>query len=229
MSRISLATRRRSVPAIPASAWPGTVQTIRYVPGSIDREPDPLGLARPCAGIDVGQPFDLPVVEDRVVVAERQDDRPSPPRTRRSAGANAASRAVTARRRGAGVDPAVGGHDAAGQPERRERDRREEPGLAQAAERARAGGRDGGDSRSRVVRPRSRRELATTVTDESAIAPAASAGERAIPNAGIEDAHRDRDEHDVVGERPEQVLADRPSSSPGTGRWRPGRRADRRR
>ena len=50
--------------------------------------------------------------------------------------------------------------------------------------------------------------MATTDTDDSAIAAAASAGFRVIPNAGYRIAHRDRDQHDVVGERPEQVLAD---------------------
>ena len=59
---------------MPASAWPSTVQRTTYVPGRSSDEAQALGLAGPRAGIDVGHAFDLPVVEDRVVVGERDDD-----------------------------------------------------------------------------------------------------------------------------------------------------------
>ena len=123
---------------------------------------------------------------------------------------------------------AVGGQHAAGHDERGDGHGAEEPGVPEAPERAPRGRCRGRRPAARRT-PRRRSELATTLTDERAIAPAARAGERLIPKAGYEHAHRDRDEHDVVGERPEQVLADDRSSSPATGRWPRRRRAGRRR
>ena len=107
-----------------------------------------------------------------------------PASTRTSAGVNAVSRAVTVDCVAPAVDPAVGGHDTARQPERRQRDRAEEPRLAQPAERAGPADAMGRLAAARRT-TRSRSALATTVTDDSAIAPAASAGERAMPNGGI--------------------------------------------
>lgn len=43
-------------------------------PGRGGDEADPLGLTRPCPGVDIGDALDLPVMEDRVVVRELRDD-----------------------------------------------------------------------------------------------------------------------------------------------------------
>ena len=56
--------------------------------------------------------------------------------------------------------------------------------------------------------PRSRRAFETTVTDDSAMAPGGQDRVEQDPGERVEDAHRDRDQDRVVGERPEQVLAD---------------------
>src|SRR5258706_8316891 len=80
-----------------------------------------LGLARPGSRVDVGQPLDIPVVEDRVRVRESNDDeaaRPDPNLCRLEA--NIARRYGDVG--GAGVDRPVGRHRAAGEPERDNRD-----------------------------------------------------------------------------------------------------------
>ena len=101
----------------------------------IHPEADPLRLAGPCAGIDVGEALDLPVVEDRVVVGELDDDE------RACRDADLLGREGDIARPDLDVDRAridgpIGGQDAARDPERGKRDDREEPRLADPPERA---------------------------------------------------------------------------------------------
>ena len=152
-----------------------------YVPGSSIAEPDPLGLARASPGVDVGEALDLPVVEDRVVVREGQHDRLAGRDShvgRDEASIPGHDRDVVAPRsmpRSAAITPpatAEGG-------ERRRRRGTRPPGADAPPRRPIRC-----DASGRASKPRSRSEFATTATDDSAIAAAAKAGDRAMPKAG---------------------------------------------
>ena len=110
-----------STPTIPASAWPGHRAEDRGT-CRVGRSGSGSGAVWPgrAGGVDVGQPLDHPVVEDRVLVDELEDDEPARPLTWTSAGVNADvagdHRRAASRR---GVDRPVGRGDAGDDAERR--------------------------------------------------------------------------------------------------------------
>jgi hypothetical protein len=101
--------------------------------GLVDPEADLLRLPRTCAGVDVGEPLDLPVVEDRVVVTEREGDR--------ATGIDGEVGRLVPRfasdhgeLRGTGIDPPIGCRHAACDTQCREGHGTEERRFAQAAQ-----------------------------------------------------------------------------------------------
>ena len=199
-----------SVPTIPASSCPGTVHRKRYVPGaSMTKRSEVVWPGRAPASTFASpstiQSWNVPSALVNSTTVQR------PAWMRISVGSNATSRATTIdplRRR---IDRAVCGVDAPSQAEREQRDDPQERTVTDRGEAPATP--DIEPARPRLHAPETQRVRHDRDTRERH----RRGGERRVQGHArerIEDAHGDRDEQHVVGEGPEQVLADRAQGRP---------------